>query len=138
MTAEGSQRNDGKTLTHKDLEFHVEDQQTQDSWTFFFWKLSNYFSNEKTFGGLVFSDPWLVIMFVKSFSCIQKDWAIKDIEIHACKCITSILFFKAYTNDLELVQIFMGRISLNTLHSIWMLVIIYLRLIKVFEKRCDT
>lgn len=31
MTAEGSQRNDGKTLTHKDLEFRVEDQQTQDS-----------------------------------------------------------------------------------------------------------
>lgn len=31
MTAEGSQRNDGKTLTHKDLKFRVEDQQTQDS-----------------------------------------------------------------------------------------------------------
>lgn len=31
MTAEGSQRNDGKTLTRKDLEFRVEDQQTQDS-----------------------------------------------------------------------------------------------------------
>lgn len=31
MTAEGSQRNDGKTLAHKDLEFRVEDQQTQDS-----------------------------------------------------------------------------------------------------------
>lgn len=31
MTAEGSQRNDGKMLTHKDLEFRVEDQQTQDS-----------------------------------------------------------------------------------------------------------
>lgn len=137
MTAEGSQRNDGKTLTHKDLEFRVEDQQTQDSWTFFFLKTFKLFQQwENIWWSCVFRP--LAGHNVRSIIFLFSEGLSNKRHWDTCKCITSILFFKAYTNDLELVQIFMGRISLNTLHSIWILVIIYLRLIKVFEKRCDT